>query len=67
MPIKSKNVLFQLNNKGIGHLYIIDNIGNANFIKIESYNAFLGRRKITRRWNRFIKTLTPLHGILKIK
>ena len=60
MPIKSKNVLFRFNENNQGRLYIIDNIGNANLITIESHWPFLGRKKIIRRWDRFIKTLTTL-------
>ena len=58
MPIKPKNILYQQQNDAPGILYIIDNIGNANLIPIDSYIPFFGNRKILRRWNRFIDTLT---------
>lgn len=57
MPIKSKNILYQLKSDSTGILHIVDNIGNADFIPIASYSSFFGNKKITRRWDRFFKAL----------
>ena len=57
MPIKPKNILYQLNQDDSGTLYIIDNIGNADFIPLATYSSWFGNKKILRRWQRFIKTL----------
>lgn len=54
MAIKPKNVLYQLSETGAGNLFIIDNIGNSDFIPICNYVYFLADQKINRRWNRFI-------------
>ncbi|MFW5426807.1 MAG: YrbL family protein [Methylophagaceae bacterium] len=57
MPIKSKNILYQIKNDGTGTLHIVDNIGNADFIPIASYLYYFGNKKIMRRWNRFFNAL----------
>jgi PhoP regulatory network protein YrbL len=57
MPIKSKNILYQIKSDSTGRLHIVDNIGNADFIPIASYSSFLGSKKILRRWNRFFRAL----------
>lgn len=54
MAIKPKNVLYQLADNGPGNLFIIDNIGNSDFIPICNYVHFLADQKISRRWDRFI-------------
>jgi len=53
MPIKPKNILYQLKSDGTGTLHIVDNIGNADFIPIASYFYYFGNRKIIRRWDSF--------------
>ncbi len=58
MKLKPKNILYQRAQAGKGKLVIIDNIGNADFIPICNYIHFLARKKIIRRWNRFMATLT---------
>ncbi|OUR65482.1 hypothetical protein A9Q79_00350 [Methylophaga sp. 42_25_T18] len=54
MAMKPKNILYQLSKSGQGKLFIIDNIGNSDFIPICNYVPFLANKKIVRRWNRFI-------------
>ena len=57
MAIKSKNILYQLSESGPGKLFIIDNIGNSDFIPICNYVHFFADQKIVRRWDRFIAKL----------
>jgi len=57
MPIKSKNILYQTKNHATGTLYLVDNIGNADFIPIATYSTYFGNKKIHRRWNRFFTAL----------
>jgi len=35
------------------HLYVVDGIGDRDFIKLASHVSFLGRRKVNRQWRRF--------------
>lgn len=53
MPIKPKNILYQELNDQNGKLYIVDNIGNSEFIPYCSYLPYFGNKKIIRRWDRF--------------
>ena len=55
MAMKPKNIVYQLSESGQGKLFIIDNIGNSDFIPICNYVPYLANKKIIRRWDRFIK------------
>jgi len=57
MAMKPKNILYQLSKSGQGKLFIIDNIGNSDFIPICNYVPFLANKKIIRRWERFMLKL----------
>lgn len=57
MPIKSKNILYQIQENTSGTLYVVDNIGNADFFPLATYLPSFGRKKILRRWNRFFNAL----------
>jgi len=57
MAMKPKNMLYQLSETGAGKLFIIDNIGNSDFIPICNYVHFFADQKIVRRWDRFIAKL----------
>ena len=53
MTIKPKNIACQ----EIGHkrfrLYLVDNIGNSDFIPICTYNKWFAEKKILRKWEAF--------------
>lgn len=53
MTIKPKNILLQRLAAASGRLVLIDNVGNSDFIPLANYSAFLARRKILRKWQRF--------------
>jgi len=53
MSLKPWNLVYRLNETGRGKIYLIDSLGNSNFIPICNYNRFLGRKKIHRKWANF--------------
>lgn len=57
MAMKPKNMLYQLSTTGAGKIFIIDNLGNSDFIPICNYVHFFADQKIIRRWDRFIAKL----------
>lgn len=57
MSIKPKNLLFKKDDDGQGTVYIVDNIGNSDLIKISSYNSYFGKKKILRKWLHFKNSL----------
>lgn len=54
MTLKPKNIVYQRQSDDEGQAIIIDNIGNSDVIPISSYCRYFGRKKIERKWNRFI-------------
>lgn len=54
MTIKPKNIVYQKRENQDDLCVIIDNIGNSDFIRISSHNRYFGRKKIERKWARFI-------------
>ena len=57
MTLKPKNILCQKDRSGISRLFVIDNIGNSDFIPICNYSAYLARKKISRKWADFEKKM----------
>ncbi len=57
MTLKPKNIVYQRINEQQGNAIIIDNIGNSDAIAISSHCRYFGRKKIERKWARFIKLL----------
>lgn len=57
MSLKPYNLLFQLEADGKGSMQIIDNLGNADWIPLCNYSPFFGRRKIKRKWKKFLAML----------
>lgn len=57
MSLKPWNFVYQMNNDAKGKIYLIDSLGNADFIPICSYSRFFGQRKIHRKWTKFIRLL----------
>ncbi len=47
------NILCRKTEFGISRLFIVDNIGNTDFIPICTYNNYFAVRKISRKWQRF--------------
>jgi len=56
MTIKPKNIAYQQRDNQSSVCILIDNIGNSDFIPISSYSRFFGRKKILRKWARFMST-----------
>ncbi len=56
MTLKAKNILVQWRD-GDCALVLVDNVGNTDFIPLTNYWGWLARRKIRRKWRRFIATL----------
>lgn len=63
MTIKSKNILYQQRSDG-NRLVIIDNIGNARFVQIDSYCNWFAQRSIARKWQRFINTISKENSLV---
>ena len=57
MSIKPDNIALKKVNASEGHLVVIDNIGNSDFIPICNYVDFMAVRKIRRKWRRFKDSL----------
>lgn len=58
--LNRNNILVQQLEKET-RLVLIDGLGNANWIRIEQYIPFLGRRKIDHKWKKFIeRDINPL-------
>ncbi len=56
MTIKPKNILAQALGSSY-KLFIIDNIGNSDFIPLCNYSNFFARLKMGRKWRRFEQDL----------
>ncbi|MGJ8676856.1 MAG: PhoP regulatory network protein YrbL [Akkermansiaceae bacterium] len=53
MTLAPRNIVCQREQSGMVRLYVVDNIGNSDFIPLASHIHFLARKKIERRWERF--------------
>ena len=53
MTLKPKNILCQRMKSGDFRLFVVDNIGNSDFIPICNYSSYLARKKILRKWKSF--------------
>lgn len=54
MNIKAKNIVYQRQDSEVGTLFIVDNIGNSDYLPLASYLPLLGKAKIKRKWQRFL-------------
>jgi len=52
--LNQNNILLQFTENG-PKLVLVDGLGNTDFISLGQYWKWWGRRKITRKWPRFIK------------
>lgn len=73
MTIKPKNIVYKKQEAQSGLCIIIDNIGNSDLLSISSYSRFFGRKKINRKWTKFITSMQKhypdnqsLHRILAV-
>jgi hypothetical protein len=60
MSLKPWNFVYQVSHEGRGSVFLIDSLGNSDFIPVCTYNGSFGRRKIHRKWAKFI-TLVERH------
>ena len=63
MTLKPKNIVYQHLSEDSGKLFVIDNIGNSDFIPLCNYVAGLARRKIARKWRQFENTIASLPSL----
>lgn len=61
MTIKPKNIVYQKRENENDLCVIIDNIGNSDFIGISSYSRYFGRKKIDRKWARFVTKMENMY------
>jgi hypothetical protein len=57
LTLNPKNIACQKINVRNFRLFIIDNIGNSDFIPICNYSKYFAQKKILRKWNRFEKNI----------
>ncbi len=53
MTLKPKNICCKKNINGDVKLFIVDNLGNSDFIPICNYSSYLAKKKILRKWRSF--------------
>lgn len=57
-----RNIVYQKKKYGIYRLFVIDGIGNRDFIPICNYINLLAKKKIYRRWKRFEQNILRKHA-----
>lgn len=55
--LRESNIICEANGLQPPHLYIIDGIGDRDFIKLAAHCSPLGRAKVNRQWAKFMKRL----------
>lgn len=63
--LNSSNIVCFINGSDNLKLYLVDGVGNADFIKIANYSSFYSRRKINRSWARFMDKMSKTESQLK--
>ncbi len=53
VDIRPRNIVCQLNQSKICKAFIVDDIGNTEFIPVSNHIRFISRLKIKRKWERF--------------
>jgi len=61
MTLKPKNICCQTMVSGELRLFVVDNIGNSDFVPICNYNSYLAKKKILRKWKRFEHRMLDLY------
>lgn len=59
--LQAGNFAYKRLNGQNGKLMIIDGVGNNEFIPFCNFSPYLARKKIIRKWNRFIHKLNAKH------
>lgn len=62
MTIKPKNILCQKNDTDIIRLFLVDGIGSSDFIPVCNYSSYLAKKKISRKWNLFEKSILDTYA-----
>ncbi len=62
MNLQAKNILYKKTSDKDGHLVIIDNIGNSDFIPVCNYIGYLAAKKILRKWHRFENNILHIYA-----
>ena len=62
MNLQAKNILYKKTSDKDGHLVIIDNIGNSDFIPVCNYIGYLATKKILRKWQRFENNILHIYA-----
>lgn len=57
LALRPKNVVCQRLGPQAFRLYIVDSIGNTDFIPIATHSGWFARRKVARKWARFEQSL----------
>ena len=57
LALRPKNVVCRREADGAFHLFIVDSLGNTDFIPLCSYSTWFARRKAGRKWDRFEHSL----------
>jgi hypothetical protein len=66
MTLKPKNILCKKIASGDLQLYIIDNIGNSDYLPICNVSRYLAKKKILRKWKRFEERLSSKYKHNKV-
>ncbi len=53
MALKPKNISCKKMDSGSFRLFVVDNIGNSDFIPICNYSKYFAKKKILRKWKHF--------------
>lgn len=61
MTLKPKNILCKTMKSGELRLFVVDNIGNSDFVPICNYSSYLAKKKILRKWKRFEHRMLNLY------
>lgn len=61
MTLMPHNILCRKTESETFQLYIVDNIGNSDYIPICTYSGYFARKKILRKWARFEKRFLADH------
>ncbi|MFP4350138.1 MAG: YrbL family protein [Thermodesulfobacteriota bacterium] len=59
--LKAENLVYQRLDGPTGKLIIIDGVGNNEFLPVCNWSRYLARKKIIRKWDRFIRKLNSKH------
>lgn len=58
--LKPDNLVYQRASEELGHLVLIDGVGNNQFLPFANYSRLLARRMLSRKWAKFMRQLHEL-------